>query len=332
MAVPTGRLDGENVFVDDAREASRLHGRFAVGTPVGDALRLSLVEAAWCLAQDRFAVEEKGSPVGLGDLLGRGRDDRVEVDYLCYQDLRERGLLARPGDGPGEFRVWPRGASLKDRSVYAVRAVAERAPVAVEALAAAAERGDVVAVVDEDGAVTHYRVAVGAPEGENPPGDLPAAGGVALHDRILVTEPKAVAAWHGAEFLGTPGPGGLFLSLVEAEALRRRGVLAAGDDVAERGREGQADFSLLLSAYEALRSRGVVVKSGFRFGTHLRGYRGDPGAGHAEWLIHATDGHGLRWSDVSRGVRLAHGVRKSFALAWVRPGAVRFLEMAWFRP
>ncbi|HLF16945.1 MAG TPA: hypothetical protein VI796_05910 [Candidatus Thermoplasmatota archaeon] len=332
MARPVGGVlrDGE-VVVEDGAEAERLEGRGGFGERVGKVLRLTVAEAAWCVEQGWLAVTSAGRPVALGDLLAAGKDGRTEVDILAYRDLRERGLLVRPGTGAGAFDVWPRGGSLKDRPAYAVHAAAERSALDMAALAAWAESKEVVALVDEDGEVTHYRASVAAPTGGSPPGDLPRSAGTLLQDRVLVADGKAAEAFHDGEGLGTRHGTGLLLSLLEAEVLRRRGVLEVPPGLGRRAEEQQAGFRTLLAAYESLRAAGVVVKSGLKFGTHLRGYSGHPDKGHAEWLVHATDGAGLHWSDVGRGVRLAHGVRKAFLLAWVRPGGVRFVEVAWFK-
>jgi len=68
--------------------------------------------------------------------------------------------------------------------------------------------------------------------------------------------------------------------------------------------------------YRDLRSRGVVVKTGFKYGTHFRAYEGDPEKIHARYLVHSlpADYRG-GWPEVSRAVRLAHGVKKHLVLA-----------------
>jgi tRNA-intron endonuclease len=143
----------------------------------------------------------------------------------------------------------------------------------------------------------------------------------------------AADAYRGREWIGTPSPRGLLVSFTEAEALRRRGVLQVPKSLAEAARRRQPDFALTLPVYEALRAAGVVAKAGFRFGTHLRAYRANPDDEHAEWLIHCVDADtGFDWVDVARGVRLAHGVRKSFLLALVHGEDVAFVHLAWFKP
>ncbi|HEX2066028.1 MAG TPA: tRNA-intron lyase [Candidatus Thermoplasmatota archaeon] len=311
------REDGLEVL--DTSLATRLHQKASVGQPLpGNTLRLSLVEAAWLCAQGRIEV-----PGGAAGLLARGarQGGRTEVAFLAYSDLRARGLVAR--HARQGFWVWPRGEGPPRPHAYTAHVAAEGDGVDGAALVAAARSGAILAVVDGDGAVTHYKVEKEAPRGSRPPVPLPKAVGLLLADRVLVEDSAAAAAYAEREFLGTLSPAGLVLSLAEARSLQERGVLSV-PGLEARAVEG-------LPAYRALREAGVVVKSGFRFGTHLRGYAGDPEEGHAVWLVHCLpEGETLHWSALSRAIRLAHGVRKRFLVAAGEPP--EFVALSWFKP
>lgn len=326
----TGRLDGDQVLVEDAGQATRLHARGSAGTvQAGGKLALTLVEAAWSLAEGRLAVLDGKAPLAFADLLLKGSagGHRNEADYLAYRDLRERGLVVRP-TAPGQFAVWPRGTDAGEPA-FRARACSDADGLALADLVAAAQAKDILCVVDADGSVTHYQATLAQPAGDVPQGDLPRSKGAVLADRVLVPDAPAADAYHRREFLGTPHPMGLVLSFVEAEALRRRGVLSVPTGLAERN----AEAARVLPVHVALRAAGAVPKSGFRFGTHLRAYRGAPADGHAEWLVHcALDGETLPWSALSRGVRLAHGVRKAFLVAVPQPEGPLFAQLAWHRP
>jgi tRNA-intron endonuclease, archaea type len=329
-----GKLHGTVVVVEETAAANRLHNKGFVGTPrPGNTLELSLVEAAWCVAQGRLALHAngKGSKPGpaltSGDLLALDSGGRAEVEYLAYADLRERGLVVQHRDGA--LHVLARGQG-KGEVQFVVHARAERDVVDLAELGRWAEAGAVVGIVDEDGAVTHYRAATSWPEGNCLPGKLPPAEGRLLADRVLVEDAGAAKAYREREFLGTPHGDGLFLSFTEAEALRQRGLLAIGSDLPKKASQRQLHFQRTLPVYQALRANGVVAKSGFRFGTHLRCYRGDPDQGHAQWLVHCT-GEGTHWSELSRAVRLAHGVRKSFLAAFGQGKETLFVELAWLK-
>jgi tRNA-intron endonuclease len=168
------------------------------------------------------------------------------------------------------------------------------------------------------------------PKGESPQVKLSGCAGVVLADRVLVPD-AASHVWWERERVGTPHGAGIVLSFTEAESLRQRGVLQV-PDLRARARERQVRFEPVLPVYQDLRSRGVVAKSGFRFGTNLRGYKSDPDGEHAQWLITAfRSSEGVQWSDLSRGVRLAHGVRKEFLVA-LADAPIQYVRLSWFRP
>jgi tRNA-intron endonuclease len=322
----TGRLDQDTVAVEDTADANRLHNKSLAGIPeTGNTLRLHRVEATYCMERGWLKIPGTSAT----DLLAAGatEGEQLEVDHLCYRDLRDRGLAVRiQGD---TMDVWNRGTTRKEAAWFTTHALSERVPIAGAELANLA--GDHVSIVDEDGAVTHYTTNAAVISGDWH--NVPAVSlqGILLDDRVLVANAQQAKALAEAAF-GTPHGDGRILSLVEAEALRRKGVLSIDDGLANHARSRQPDFDATLAVYETLASAGVLAKSGFRFGTHLRGYASHPEKSHAEWLLHCIGpGAALSWSDLSRGIRLAHGVRKRFIVA-IAETPVRFIELAWFRP
>jgi tRNA-intron endonuclease len=85
----------------------------------------------------------------------------------------------------------------------------------------------------------------------------------------------------------------------------------------------RSDFPKLYSVYADWRSKGYVVKTGFKFGTHFRLYF--PGAKpikdkdtwiHSKHVIHVFPRDlKLLISEWARAIRVAHSVRKTFILA-----------------
>lgn len=324
-----GFLRDGAVVVGDVAQANALHNRTRIGDPQpGNALRLSLIEAAWAVAQGRLVITHETTIVAAGDLLAR-TGARV-TDYFVYADLRDRGLTVR--HVPDGLAAWPRGAGLDEAPAYVVVPTDEGHKPTASQLVSWAAKGMILALVDGDAIVTYYTAAPEIPSGELSSGNLPQATGRILDGRILVADPEAAARLRGA-FLGTPTGAGLVLSLVEAEALRSQGVLSGADGLVGDARRRDPRFAGVLATYLALRHAGVVAKSGFKFGTDLRGYRGDPDDGHAQWLIQcAAPQELLEWSRLSRGIRLAHGVRKRFLVAVAGPEGVRFVVVSWFKP
>lgn len=314
------------LVISDAATASRLHARLGIGTLASGHLTLQPVEAAWAMASGRIPEPQPGA---LSHLLS-GQPE-LEVAFLAYSDLRDRGLPVRPaGNG---LAVWERGwdpqRAPQAPPAYTVDAWAEREAVPWTRLWEAAQTNRIAAVVDDDGQTTYYRLSPADPRGEMPAADLPRANGTVLSDRVLV-EGAAAAQLH-AHGLGTLRDGRLVLSFVEAAHLARAGHLDLPASFPADAARRQAAFAATLDVYDDLRRRGVMPKSGLKFGAHLRAYVGDPDRDHARWLVHCCERAAtLAWSDLARGVRLAHGVRKTFLAACAEPA--QYVALAWFKP
>ena len=326
-------------MVTDAREASQLHNRGWFGTPQsGGALRLELVEALFLAENGRLEVLSGGEPMPFEALLRRGvaLQPGFETRYPVYADLRARGFTVKPFiPPPPDFSVYERGAlPSRSRSKYHVMALSERASFDLEELRATAGRagsvgkGLMLALVDEEGDLTYYELGALAPEGAmeaRPP--APGGRGVALEERVLVFDGALAEALRRGHY-GRPAGKALQLSLLEAVYLQEEGVLElqsarTGQPVTRtallrKARQSQPDFELRLRAYRDLRRRGLVVRTGFKYGTHFRLYDTDPEKSHARFLLHAVPkGYTSTWPEMSRAVRLAHGVRKEMLLARV---------------
>ncbi|WP_459193295.1 tRNA-intron lyase [Halosimplex sp. J119] len=320
-----------------ARE--RYYDSSGYGHPVdAGALELAPVEAAHLLYRgDLDAVEgPDGEPMDFRAFLASAAVS--ETAFLVYKDLRDRGFYLSPAragwsDSPAarnaiddpavDFLVYPRGSGpWGDEVAYRVAAVSEREDVP------AANLGDLVlAVVDEESELTYLETE--RPEITGTSGaDLPSGvSGELLSDRVLLWDPPAILYEQG--FYGQPlddQRGDVIqLSLLEAAYLAREGVLdvdGGTEAVVERGREVEGErFDRRLRVYESLRDRGVVPKTGYKFGADFRTYADVESVedlGHSELLVRVFDaGHTFSPRDLALDVRLAHGVRKTMVVALV---------------
>jgi len=322
--------DGVVHLSGNARQ--RFYDSGGYGRPAGGSdLELAPVEAAHLLYRgdlDAVVDADSDTPMGFHEFLTR--TDAV-LSFVVYKDLRDRGFYLSPAregwvadPGGADLVVYPRGKGPWDDEVaHRVRVVSERATVAADAL------GDVVlAVVDEESAITYLETsrpdATGTTE-YAPPSDVEA---VLLDDRVLVWGPPAGLYERG--FYGQPLDDGegvetLQLSLVEAAYLVRQGALdLTGGEAAvlDTGRAVEGErFDRRLRVYAALRERGLVPKTGYKFGADFRTYadvESVENLGHSELLIRVLGGdHAFAPRDLALDVRLAGGVRKRmvFALA-----------------
>lgn len=348
-----GELREGRVTVDDPAEASTLYNRGYFGTPqAGGALELSPLEAVYLVEAERLQVRRRGKTVTLGDLfrLAGAEEEAFEIRYLVYRDLRQRGYVVEPQDGAVDFHVLPRGgAPRKTPSLYWVRALSERA---VFDLAELLERADEAAsvrktlllgLVDEESDVTYYAVREASPRGHlAPPRILRPVVAYFQGDRAVVLDGDAAKALRDAGYFGKLVGRRLQLSLLETAFLLKAGLLEVRNADTDRriglarllreARAAQPDFALRLRAYEDLTARGVISKTGFKYGAHFRAYEGDPEVHHAKYLVHVVPrGHRGAWPEISRAVRLAHGVKKQILFGEVGED-VRYVKLERVRP
>jgi tRNA-intron endonuclease, archaea type len=353
----SGRLlPDATVRFDDPAEASGVYGKGFFGTPESDGgLLLDRYEAVYLTEMGRAEVRAgRDRPVEWPTVFRRAvRTDReFAVRYLVYRDLRQRGYVVRASAPPVDFTVLPRGGILhKTPSRYWVEAISEREPFDLARLfdlaarAQSAKKQLLLGLVDEESDLTYYRVRRPSPSGALAPRPLAApTEGWLSTDRVTVHEPTAVTELGRALAYGSRVGDRLELSLLEAAYLASTGQLLLKeaptgrpvplDRLEARARRLDPGFAERLAAYRDLRSRELVVKTGFKYGAHFRAYPRNPEHAHARYLIQAVpETHRSRWPTIAGGVRVAQGVRKEFLLAGVGPdGPVRFLSLERIRP
>jgi len=341
-ALPTERpqggmdlsFDGDAVHAGpDARE--RFYDSRGYGRTTGGDLTLAPVETAHLLYRgdvDTVYDERDGSRLDFRGLLGSAAVS--EVDFFVYKDLRDRGFYLSPAaDDQADFTVYPRGdGPWDDTTAYRVRAVGERTDLAADSLrrlvASTAAGEAVLAIVDEESEVTYLGVDERAVSGSTDH-EIPPVTGELLADRVVVWEPPAEL--HGKGFYGQrldQAGDPVQLSLVEAAYLAGEGGLEtdSGDGaITERGRAVEGErFDRRRRVYAALRTAGVVPKTGFKFGADFRTYGNVESVdelGHSELLVRVLPGsHTFEPRDLALDVRLAHGVRKTMVFALVGNG------------
>ena len=349
-----GELRGEKVVVDDPAEASALHNRGSYGEPLGGGgLSLTLLEAVYLVETGRLEVRRDGGEFPMRTLFrtAAAAYDQFEIKYVVYRDLRQRGYVVVEGADPPDFLVYPRGGTPKKTPAkFWAAAISERAVFDTDDLTqlirrvAGLRKNLLLAVVDEESDLTYYAVREAEPAGR--PLEAPDGGVIAtahlLEDRAMVVEEAEAQALHGNGFYGKIVGRRLQLSLIETAHLLKRGAIELRNADSDRrialprllseARRIQPDFDLRLSVYEDLKARGIIAKTGFKYGSHFRAYEGDPDRTHAKYLIHALpEKYRGMWPEVSRAVRLAHGVKKSLLFA-AAGDKVRYIRLERVRP
>jgi tRNA-intron endonuclease len=350
----TGQLHGTQVIVQDQSEASQIHNKGYYGVPQsGGPLKLDLMEAIYLVESGRLEVESDGGRRDASHLMrvAHKNFEGFEIRYLVYRELRSRGYVVKLGQPPLDFRVFPRGGTPnKTPSKWWVSAISERRTFDLARLLEDLDRTvDVrkkllLAVVDEESDVTYYDVKRVVPKGRVGALDLGSSvDGLFMADRVLVANKGDAGALHGSQFFGKMIGPTLQLSLIEAAFLMDIGVLKLTDSksnrpvtsaaLKKRARGLQPDFDLRLDAFKDMKGKGLIVKTGFKYGSHFRAYEGDPAKQHARYLVHAVPKEfKTMWPEVSRAVRLAHGVKKEILLGRVSEKEVEYVSISRYRP
>jgi len=331
-----GKLKGDEVLVEDQPEASQLYTKGYFGLPQsGGSLKLDLLEAIYLTEAGKLKVYRSGALQNQDRLfrLGTRLNPKFDVDYIVYRDLRQRGYVVKKGAAPLTFRVLPRGGiPNKNPSKYWVLAISERGEFDVSVLADIVDKDRemkkelLLAVVAEEGDFTYYRTKIVIPQGHvrsDAQGNV--AEALLLRDRVLVLDDCEAQVLHQIEYFGKLVGSTLHLSLLETAFLMDRGLIRvrsaktgkfmAPETLKKMARKAQPDFDLRLQIYADLKRKGILVKTGFKYGSHFRAYTGDPEVNHAKYLVHSIpENYVGMWAEISRAVRLAHGVKKEILL------------------
>jgi tRNA-intron endonuclease len=148
--------------------------------------------------------------------------------------------------------------------------------------------------------------------------------------------------------------GKLSLSMVETLHLLRKGKIrvlsgkkAVSESVLSKAASGlDQRFREKAAVYSDLRDRGLLVKTGFKFGCDFRVYgrgvgnvagskKGKKAPGeHTRWIVHAaTEGYTCAFQELSRAVRLAQSIRARMLWAVVdAEGCVTYYEIVRAKP
>ncbi len=348
-----GILSDDIVEVRDQSEGSRLYTRGNYGYPrSGGGVDLDLIEATYLVESRRLEVVGPESLMTYDQLFSYSARavDGFDIKYLVFRDLRQRGFIAKYETGDYEISVFPRGKTMSNsRPEFMVRAVSERNAIDIATfireVSDTKERKKklLYGVVDEEGDLTYYMMSVRDPAGKvfpEPMSEKPV--GRLIRDRVFVFDQAHVEALRNYGYYGRTFVDALQLSLIESCHLVGKGRLTvlgpddeelSFDDLLEFGESIQDEFRIRYLVFSDLRERGLVVKTGFKYGTHFRVYQSSPDECHARYLVHAVTDDGMRmWPEISRTVRLSGGVKKEILFGRVRKNSVDYLEFKWFKP
>ncbi len=346
-------FSNSHAIIEDPVSANQVYSKGFFGTmQSGGRLKLHLIEAMYLQDTGKIQVR-KNSHALTNERLMRyalALYPSFDIKYVVYRDLRQRGYIVKPSPMPMDFRVLPRGGQpKKSPSKYWVLAISERSIFEADKFkrridkVSAARKDFLLGVVDEEGDLTYYLAMIKEPKGKNNPRAKKKAEGYFLEDRTMIFDEIQADYLHDNGFYGKELGTTLQLSLIETAYLMKKGILTVKNGKTGRqinqatflkmARKVQNDFDIRLQVYEDLKSKGLIVKTGFKYGSHFRAYADDPDKCHARFLIHAVPkSYKSMWPEISRAVRLAHGVKKDMLFGLVGRDGCEYMQLKRVRP
>ena len=337
-----GILSGEEVAVarvDAERFELRGYGRKEAKGAKEERegkLTLSLEEAAFLLEAGKIVITketEKESALTLEEFFRHALDifPNFGARYIVYKDLKQRGYIVHPGGV--DFWLYSRGTKPGEKPArHFIRILSEREFLSVKdledllILAHNMRKELIIAVVDDESDITYYKVReakFNAIETRaEKEGEIREEGGEGtaflLGDKVVLRNAALAETFYKNHFYGTlTKEGWLLLSLVESAYLIKRGLLEMKfEQFIEYATSMEHDFVNKYAVYKDLMEKGLVVKTGFKFGSHFRVYKA-LNLKHSSDLIHVLPReHVFSMSELARAVRLAHGVKKRMIFAY----------------
>jgi tRNA-intron lyase len=258
------------------------------GRKDGQTLHLDIEEALYLMDVRKAECrdQETGESLKFNDIAAAfSKSRKFMARYFTYKDWRDRGLIVKR----------PEGSKTKGQGTTSKKYPAKKLSLQHYGLEGTFFPDDMVTIIDD-----------------------PASGEKIYNDH-----------WFGQYGTYKSSDHGILnkLDIYETMFLAESGVLKLRNfrpkEVFEAASKRRSDFSKLYSVYSEWRSRGYVVKTGFKFGTHFRIYF--PGAKpimsqdswvHSKHVIQVFPRDvKLLIAEWARAIRVAHSVRKTFILA-----------------
>ncbi len=312
--------------------------------------RLELEEAAGLLETDKIEIkDEEGKEIKPEEFLKRALAISPEfgLRYLVYNDLKERGYVVQPGGV--DFWLYPRGVKPGEKPArYFIRILSESDSISLKELvdllilARNMRKEPIIAVVDEESDITYYEVKDAKFEkSEARKEERRKVNASVFGDRVVLWDADLAESLYRTYFYGNlTKEKRLLLSFLEAAYLMRKGMLELEvapqlstlnsqpfERFIEYASTIETAFRDKYAVYADLMEKGQMVKTGFKFGSHFRVYKAMQ-LKHSLYLVHVlSKEHVFPLPELSRAVRLAHGVRKRMIFAFAVADGIRYVDV-----
>jgi tRNA-intron endonuclease len=347
----SGELYNNHILVKKSSDIGRLYNKSHIGTLLsGNILQLNLLEGVFLLDERKMKLFQNKKPIDFSQLLMLAAQQvpNFETKYIVFKDLRSRGHAITLSNNNALVTFYKFNQKNKNDPSCVIVAFSERDILDIDATMQLIQQVMIknstlwFALVDEEGDLTYYDVSRITLKGDNLKQHYPKGTCILLKNRLILFDKKLADQLLKKEFFGKPLGDVLQLSFVEALYLLERGVLEIqtndGKLLSEKKcanlmEKLQPDIEQRLMVFRDLKQRGLLVKTGFKFGAHFRAYTKQPDKTHAEYLIHVVEkGFISVWAETSRAVRLAHSVNKEFIFALIDNQTINYIKLGRLRP
>ena len=344
MQISGELIDGKIIF-KKPKDVGRLHTKSHFGQSLsGNKLQLDLLEGIFLLGEGKIRIFHNKKELDFQKLVKIAAKEvpEFEIKYLSFKDLRNRGYAIKlcEEDATTTFYQFKQQFFV---SVFSERDVLDiRATMNLIKDVEKKKKELWFGIVDEEGDITYYEVSLFNIRGITKEHVFSIVQGVLLKDRVVIFDKEVSKDLLEREFFGKPFGDGLQVSLIEASYLSEKGFIsiqtADGKKISKEKLEKiihklQPDFKSRLIVFKDLKKRGLIVKTGFKFGAHFRAYAKKPDDTHAEYLVHVVDKDFKSiWAEMSRAVRLAHSVNKEIIFARVNNSKIDYIKFGRLRP
>jgi tRNA-intron endonuclease len=348
----SGSLVNNHIIVEKAKDIGRLFNKSHFGEMLSnERLQLNLIEGIFLLEENKIKLFHKNKNISFQDLIHiavKNISD-FETKYLIFKDLRNRGLaikLCEENEKTTFYNIKPRIEKMGKQifvSTFSERDVFDIDDTESLIDDITKKNGELwYGIADEEGDITYYTLSMIDLRGFLKKITFSKTEGFLLKNRVILFNNNIAKHLFTKEFFGKPFGGGLQLSLVEALYLLEQDVISIytsdGDQLLMKEcikiiEKSQPDIKFRFVVFKDLKKRGLVVKTGFKFGAHFRAYTKSINETHAEFLIHVVNKEFTSiWAEMSRAVRLAHSVNKEIVFAKVDGKKITYIKIGRLRP
>ncbi len=320
----TGELSKDKILITRKKDIGRLSQRSRFGKQLrDDVLEISLLEALFLIDEGKLKVTKNKKRVGFEEIIIEATkfEKNIDLKYLVYKDLRSRGKIIKIDENKNDFYCLENRKKIFSINVFSEKDIVDFNKILDLINQAKKEKVDLFfSVVDEEGDITYYASEKIILKGLVPSIDSLNLKGFVFDNCVIIFDDKNSKKLFEKGFYGKPYSIGLQISFIEALFLINEKILTLENmkvkEFQDYVKKYQENIDDLLEVYNDLKKKGLIVKTGFKFGVHFRAYTDQPGKTHAEYMIQLLNqNENIIWSDISRAVRLSHTVNKDLVFS-----------------